>query len=184
LQPIFYPPQANDQANPNNHGDVKELQFCVCTGEKLLHLSFEQTENIEMKKEIDDKLSSRNIKPTAMRQLVLNILEGQKTAISLHELENKFDRAEKSTLYRTLKTFEENKLIHSIDDGSGSIKYAICKDTCQCNPSDLHVHFLCSSCKQTYCLNEIPVPIINLPENYSFKRVNMVVEGICSNCKK
>ena len=51
-----------------------------------------------MKKDIDDKLNSRNIKPNAMRQLILQILTKQKTAISLPELESKFDKADKDTL--------------------------------------------------------------------------------------
>ena len=62
-----------------------------------------------MEKEIDNKLNAKNIKPTAMRQLILQILTKQKTAISLPELESKFDKADKATLYRTLKTFEKNK---------------------------------------------------------------------------
>jgi len=137
-----------------------------------------------MDKEIDKKLHSRNIKPTAMRELVLKVLTEQKTAISLSELEDKFANAEKSTLYRTLKTFEEKKLIHSIDDGSGAMRYAVCHDSCECNPNDLHLHFFCNSCKQTFCLNEIPVPKINLPIGFLLESVNMVVKGICLNCKK
>ncbi|HEY9115082.1 MAG TPA: transcriptional repressor, partial [Bacteroidales bacterium] len=78
-----------------------------------------------MNKNIDNKLYSKNIKPTAMRQLVLQVLTEQKTAISLPELERKFEKADKATLYRTLKTFEKHKLIHSIDDGSGTLKYAL-----------------------------------------------------------
>ncbi len=118
-----------------------------------------------------------------MRELVLKVLTEQKTAISLPELEEKFTYAEKSTLYRTLKTFEDKKLIHSIDDGSGAIRYAVCRDTCECNPEDLHVHFYCTSCKQTFCLNEIPVPEINLPSGFTLESVNMVVKGICLNCR-
>ncbi len=136
-----------------------------------------------MDKDTDKKLKSRNIKPTAMRELVLKVLTEQKTAISLPELEDKFIYAEKSTLYRTLKTFEDKKLIHSIDDGSGAIRYAVCQDTCECNPDDLHVHFYCTSCKQTFCLNEISIPEINLPSGFSLKSVNMVVKGICLNCR-
>jgi len=137
-----------------------------------------------MKNEIDHKLEIRNIKPTAMRQLILQILTEQKTAISLPELESKFERADKATLYRTLKTFEKNKLIHSIDDGTGSIKYALCQDSCECHPEDLHVHFLCTNCNQTYCLNDISVPSINLPSSFSLESVNMVVKGVCSICSK
>ena len=136
-----------------------------------------------MKKEIDYKLKSKNIKPTAMRQLVLQILVEQNTAISLPELEQKFEKADKTTLYRTLKTFQENKLIHSIEDGSGSLRYALCEEPCTCESEHLHAHFHCSKCNQTFCLNDIPVPIINLPNSFSLESVNMVVKGVCSNCK-
>ena len=134
-------------------------------------------------KENEEKLNKRHIKPTAMRDLVLKVLTEQKSAISLSELENKFEKADRVTLFRTLKTFEVNKLIHSIDDGSGSVKYALCLDSCMCNPEDLHVHFKCNKCNETYCLNDIPVPGIALPVGFELKTINMVVKGICSNCK-
>ncbi len=123
-----------------------------------------------MKKDIDNKLNSRNIKPTAMRQLVLKVLTEQKTAISLPELEQKFEKADKATLYRTLKTFQENKLIHSIEDGSGSLRYALCEDFCTCEPEYLHVHFLCTNCEKTYCLKGSPVPQPDLPDGFEFSR--------------
>ena len=136
-----------------------------------------------MNKDIENKLQAKNIRQTAMRQLVLKVFTEEKTAVSLPELEEKIERADKATLYRTLKTFELNKLIHKIDDGSGTTKYALCEDTCTCNPHDLHVHFHCSKCDKTYCLNDIPVPLIKLPVGFSLDKVNMVVEGICINCK-
>ena len=137
-----------------------------------------------MKKEIENKLESRNIKPTAMRQLVLQVLAERKTAISLPELEHAFEKADKSTLYRTLKTFEESKIIHKIDDGTGAVKYALCQAACECEPEDLHVHFICSRCKNTFCLNEVPIPEINLPVDFSLESVNMVVKGVCTNCRR
>ena len=136
-----------------------------------------------MNKNIENKLQAKNIRQTAMRQLVLKVFTEEKTAVSLPELEEKIERADKATLYRTLKTFELNKLIHKIDDGSGTTKYALCEDTCTCRPHDLHVHFHCSKCDKTYCLNDIPVPLIKLPVGFSLDKVNMVVEGICVNCK-
>jgi Fur family ferric uptake transcriptional regulator len=117
-----------------------------------------------------------------MRELVLKVLSEQSAAISLADLEQKFEKVDKVTLYRTLKTFEENKLIHSIDDGTGSVKYALCKETCQCHPEDLHVHFLCTKCQQTYCLNDISIPSIALPLNFKLETINMVMKGVCSNC--
>jgi Fur family transcriptional regulator, ferric uptake regulator len=138
----------------------------------------------KMASSTDEKLNRRNIKPTAMRELVLDVLSRQTTAISLSDLEQQFEKADRVTLYRTLKTFEENKLIHRIDDGTGSVKYALCTETCQCKPEELHVHFFCTVCQNTYCLNDIPVPTVNLPVNFGFESINMVVKGICANCRK
>lgn len=133
-------------------------------------------------KNSDYKLIKKNLKPTAMRELVLEALMEQQVAVCLSDLEKMFDKVDKTTLYRTLKTFEKNKLIHSIDDGTGAVKYALCKETCQCHPEDLHVHFFCIKCQHTFCLNDIPIPSINLPVNFSLENVNMVAKGVCSNC--
>ena len=132
---------------------------------------------------IDKILQNKKVKPTAMRELILDELSKKPMAISLKELEDRFAQSEKSTLYRTLKTFEEKKIIHSVDDGTGSIKYAACHDTCMCNLNDLHIHFHCTECKQTYCLPKIPIPEIALPEGYTHKKTNFVVKGICRDCQ-
>lgn len=135
-----------------------------------------------MEKHYEQQLKDKHIKPTAMRELVLKILSEQTSTVSLADIEKLFDKADKTTLYRTLKTFEENKLIHSIDDGTGSVKYALCQETCQCKPEDLHVHFLCTMCQHTYCLSDIAIPSISLPVNFKLETINMVVKGICINC--
>lgn len=132
----------------------------------------------------EQRLKIRNIKPTAMRELVLKVMTEQKSAVSLSDLEQKLGKVDKSTLYRTLKTFEENKLIHSIDDGTGAIKYALCTESCQCHLDDLHVHFHCTQCRQTYCLNNFSVPSIDLPVNFKIETINLVIKGTCSNCDK
>jgi len=43
-------------------------------------------------KDADNKLTSRDIKPTAMRELVFDILTEQTAAISLSDLEQKFHK--------------------------------------------------------------------------------------------
>ena len=56
-----------------------------------------------MNQKIENRLNQRDIKPTAMRILVLQYLMEQDKAISLQTIESAFDIADKSTLYRTLK---------------------------------------------------------------------------------
>jgi len=126
----------------------------------------------------------KKVRPTAMRELVLEILSQQDFAISLSDLEEQFDKADRSTLYRTLKTFVEKKVIHSIDDGTGTTKYAICNDNCACSPSELHLHFYCTKCEKTYCLADFPIPEIVLPAGYKQETANFVIKGICENCNK
>ncbi|MAT54905.1 MAG: transcriptional repressor [Saprospirales bacterium] len=133
---------------------------------------------------LEQKLLSRKVKPTAVRMLVLQQLMDRASAISLSELENNFERADRSTLYRTLKTFEKSKLIHRIDDGTGMSKYALCEDGCECKLNDLHVHFYCTTCQQTICVTEAKVPKVELPSGFELTEMNMVLKGICANCKK
>ena len=76
--------------------------------------------------ELENVLQQRNIKPTAMRLLVAEKLLKQQYAVSHKELAEQFEKADNVTLFRTLKIFLEHKLIHTIDDGSGVIKYAHC----------------------------------------------------------
>lgn len=138
-----------------------------------------------MIKEFENRLSAKQIRPTAMRLLVLETLQKQTFAISLNDLEAAFDRADRITLYRTLKTFEEKGLVHQINDGSGAVKYALCEDSCKPeHHHDLHVHFYCNACKETYCLPKSRIPQVQLPESFQAEEVNLMVKGICGKCAR
>ena len=137
-----------------------------------------------MNKDTENTLKLRNIKPTAMRGLVYDILKKQKKALSLIEIEKQFDQVDRSTIFRTLKTFQDKLLIHSVDDGTGAVKYALCDDDCTCSLDDLHIHFLCIKCGRTRCMKNMPVPKMKLPEGFSFEGANFVVKGICPDCNK
>ncbi len=131
---------------------------------------------------LEERLENRDIKPTAMRLLVLRQLVEVGAAISLKDLESKFERADKATLYRTLKTFEDKKLIHSIEDGTGSMKYALCEEGCECEPQDQHIHFHCIKCDETYCLTQSKIPQTQIPAGFRVSSASMVYQGLCANC--
>lgn len=135
-----------------------------------------------MKNDLEEKLSQNKIKPTAMRLLVLHHLLESEVALSLSQLEKTFEKADKATLYRTLKTFENKKLIHSIDDGTGSVKYALCEEGCSCSPTDQHVHFHCTQCEETYCFAQTRIPQTTIPSGFKPESINMVYKGVCANC--
>lgn len=128
-------------------------------------------------------LFEKGIAPTAMRILVLEYLQQQHTAVSLQDLERDFQHSDRTTIYRTLKTFEEKGLVHAIQDGTDATKYALCADTCKAGAHyDLHLHFFCYGCKQTFCLPRHQVPEVALPENFHLKELSLVAKGWCSSC--
>lgn len=138
-----------------------------------------------MNEEIESVLKAKAIAPTAMRILVLEFLQKQNSAVSLQNLEKDFQHSDRTTLYRTLKTFEEKGLIHSINDGTEATKYALCADACKAGSHyDLHLHFYCYFCKQTFCLPKHRVPDVTLPKSFQLKELNLIAKGICDNCSE
>jgi Fur family ferric uptake transcriptional regulator len=135
-----------------------------------------------MTADIEERLEAKGIKPTAMRKLVLDYLLLQNSAISLTELEKALSPVDRITVYRTLKTFEEHGLVHSIEDGTAS-KYAVCVEDCnKLSHQDLHVHFSCNNCNDTYCLPNTLIPILSLPSGFIGEEVSLIVKGLCQKC--
>lgn len=133
--------------------------------------------------EIEKKLEDNGVRPTAMRILIYKFMAEKEVAIALTDIENAFDKAERTTLYRTLKTFEDKGIVHHIDDGTGISKYALCEPGCNCElDQDLHLHFHCSNCDETVCLTEHKIPHVNLPSGYIAEDANLVITGICEKC--
>ncbi|MBL4593838.1 MAG: transcriptional repressor [Flavobacteriales bacterium] len=134
---------------------------------------------------LDKILKKHNVKPTAMRLLVLQFISNKNIAVSLTDIENNYEKSERTTLYRSLQTFVENNIAHKIDDGTGVTKYAICAENCCCSiQEDLHIHFHCRICNETTCLTEYKIPTLNLPTSLSAEEINLVVKGVCNNCSK
>lgn len=137
-----------------------------------------------MDKNIETRLFSRKIKPTPMRLLVLDYLVKQDSAVSITDIENASEKSDRITLYRTLKTFEDSALIHSINDGSGATKYAVCQEGCECNyPTDIHLHFYCEKCQRTFCLPSVTMPSLEMPDKFILTNVSLVGRGTCDHCK-
>jgi Fur family ferric uptake transcriptional regulator len=138
-----------------------------------------------MNEETEALVVAKEISPTAMRILVLEHLLKQTAAVSLQDLEKTFTHSDRTTLYRTLKTFEEKGLIHEIQDGTEAAKYALCAAACKAGSHyDLHLHFYCYNCKQTLCLPKHQVPEVLLPKHFQLKELKLVAKGICEECSK
>ena len=142
-----------------------------------------EQQNANIKKNDSEILSMHGIKPTANRLLIFEAMKKMGHTFSLNDMEEELLMMDKSTIFRTLVLFLEQHLIHSVDDGSGSLKYCVCHNDGDCLPEEFHCHFYCEKCCQTFCLEEVRAPVVNAPEGYSVREVNYLLKGICPNCK-
>jgi Fur family transcriptional regulator, ferric uptake regulator len=134
--------------------------------------------------DVKEILKKNKLSVTASREKILNLFMEQAGALAHGDIEKrageKFDRV---TIYRTLQTFVEKGIIHTIPTADNSIRYALCKDDCEeGHHHDHHIHFVCSRCKNTYCLDNVVTPDIKLPQGYSANQIEVIVEGVCKNC--
>jgi len=141
-----------------------------------------------MSNEYDERFEEdshqHNIKETAMRLLVQEYLLDREVTVGLTELYNAFEKSDRTTLYKTLKVFEEKGKVHSIEDGMGVSEHALCSDACDPgHHDDAHIHFHCDQCGQTYCLPKFRIPGFDPPEKFSKSEVNLVVKGKCADCE-
>lgn len=129
-------------------------------------------------------LEEKAVRITPMRQLLLEYFLQQNKPFGLLELETAFPRSDRITMYRTLKTFEEKGIVHSINNEAGEVKYALCKEHCTpVHHLDQHPHFHCSKCKQITCLESVFIPKIELPNGFTADEMKMTIKGICKNCQ-
>lgn len=137
------------------------------------------------RKHFEELLHTHQLRITRPRLRVLELISQKNTATSQPDLEkilgNEIDRV---TLYRILSTFEQKGILHKILDLNGTATYALCSISC---PEHLHqeshVHFTCSKCNSIYCLNEIVLPSVTLPDNFSLESVAVNVVGVCERCR-
>ncbi|MBL7730509.1 MAG: transcriptional repressor [Chitinophagaceae bacterium] len=129
-------------------------------------------------------LRRNNLSITGSRKKILHLFLEQNGALAHGDIEKKagekFDRV---TVYRTLQTFVDKGIIHIIPTADNSIRYALCKDDCtEGHHHDHHIHFVCTQCNNTYCLDDVVTPEVKLPNGYTIAHVEVVTEGICKNC--
>lgn len=134
---------------------------------------------------INDILKRNQLSITEGRKKILELFLNSEGALAHADIEKKtgesFDRV---TVYRTLQTFVEKGIIHHIPTTDNSILYALCKDNCEAgHHHDNHVHFICDKCNKTICLEEVTIPAVKLPQGFTPRHAEMVVNGICEECR-
>lgn len=129
-------------------------------------------------------LIEHGVKPTANRMMVVKALDASMLPQSMAELERRIDTIDKSNVFRTLQLFREHHLVHAIDGAADGLRFELCHSHHNDHDDDLHPHFYCEQCQQTYCLDGVSMPAIELPEGFEGHSSNYMIKGTCPHCKK
>ena len=129
-------------------------------------------------------LKSKKLRFTNIRTEMLKIFEKKNYALSYYdldkELNSKFDMA---TIYRTLNTFVENRIIHQIPFDSKTSYYALNNDLEENETSRKeHIHFVCKNCSHTFCLNDVWIKDVKINKDFKLESLKIIAEGICDLC--
>jgi len=132
-----------------------------------------------------DILHSRQLTKTPCRSEMLRVLITKRIALSEEEIRDSllvdFDRA---TIYRTLRTFVEMNIIHRVLLSPTEVKYAITNPVKEHAGRPGHAHFRCETCTRVFCLGTLAVDESRVPEGFEIKEVEIVLNGICDQCKE
>ena len=128
-------------------------------------------------------LTEAGIRHTAIRLMVLREIIAYDHTFTLAEMEQRMATIDRSTLFRTLMLFVERKVLHDIDNGSGSKLFCRCECTHRHHHTP-HIHFTCTVCNETFCIKDIDLSALPVPVDYEVEEVSLVMKGLCPKCKK
>lgn len=130
-------------------------------------------------------LKKKGLHITGARQKVLAAFFQKPSNITQKDIQQFTGKAlDRVTIYRTLEMFVKKGIIHVIPSVGHLVRYGLTKNNENNACYERHPHFFCEDCGKIICLDTVPVPTMNLPDGFAGKETDVIVKGVCNNCKK
>jgi Fur family ferric uptake transcriptional regulator len=130
-------------------------------------------------------LHRAGLRRTPVRAAVLMVLgqSGQPLGVP-QVLERLPQDTDAVTVYRTLNTFTQKKLVHRVHGEDRTWRYALSADA---TTRHEHPHFVCDACGTVECLEESQIPrdfirSLHVAARYSVSYPEVVLHGVCPKC--
>lgn len=85
-------------------------------------------------------------------------------------------RADRTSIYRALKSLEKMRFLHRVVNMDGETRYAYLQ-TC-----GAHAHFQCSRCGKVLCLPQVPCIFPAILEGFQPQQMHWLLKGRCPAC--
>lgn len=128
-------------------------------------------------------LRNRKLKATSKRLEVLNLIRERSSAISYSALQTALQGFDRVTLYRTIQSLLETRIIHKALTEENETFYALCSSNCtSVTHIHEHIHFTCIECHGVTCVESLNPIQLSIP-GHSIENVEIAARGRCATCK-
>ncbi len=157
----------------------------ICAGSGYNGLVSGEREQIRETSRAAAILQRAGLRRTPVRAAVLAVLgeSGQPLGVP-QVLERLPQDTDAVTVYRTLNTFTQKKLVHRVHGEDRTWRYAISADLA--TPHE-HPHFVCDACGTVECLEQSQIPrdfirSLRVASRYNVHYPEVVLHGVCPKC--
>ncbi|MBC7785738.1 MAG: transcriptional repressor [Burkholderiales bacterium] len=132
-------------------------------------------------------LKKSGLKRTPVRIGVLQVLTNQQEPMDVGDILKLLPSfTEPVTVYRTLNTFVEKKIIHRVRGEDRSWRYAA-GDFSEASEHQ-HAHFVCDTCGKVECISDAKIPMkllekIQPAPGYRIDHPEVLLHGACPKCQ-
>jgi Fur family ferric uptake transcriptional regulator/Fur family zinc uptake transcriptional regulator len=133
----------------------------------------------------ENVLREKGMRNTVLRRRVLELFFERREPMSYAEIFEALaalGRApDRVTLYRTLSTFSDVRIVHEVQGTDGVIRFCLHESSrggCVGN----HPHFLCRRCGRMSCLSDQPLPYVEVPAGTIVEGKQFLIFGLCPQC--
>lgn len=125
-----------------------------------------------------------NLNKTVVRISILEEFLKSSAALSEVELRKRVNPSfNRTSIYRSIRLFLENDIIHKITDDNGIFTYVLNRRLFSDEEIEHeHLHFQCRICNRVICMRELPIKRVKLPDGFIKEQSNFLVVGICKEC--
>jgi Fur family ferric uptake transcriptional regulator len=151
-----------------------------------------------MSAEAEAILKTHALRRTPVRLGVLDVLAGNKHPLDANEIIGKLpSHIDRVTVYRTLNTFVEKKIVHRVRGEDRSWRYAAGEPTgghggrkgggAGEGAGHHHAHFVCDDCGEVECLEDAEIPqnfvkSMGVERAYKVTYPEVTLHGSCPRC--
>lgn len=133
--------------------------------------------------EVAQILKEKGVRVTQNRVELLNVLNDAGHPLNQKEIEERLSvTPDRVTLYRNLRFFVDNKIIHKIEVNGSLTSYSFNRIHFDEAHSAEHLHFYCSICHKVICMPQHGIKKYDLPKGFSQQSTKLIVNGICNIC--